>query len=67
VLRIPAARYQDRIIQNPNKSDIEEIKMIFEDLSLISNDRAKQAAVDYYSLYESFAGKLMGVVQFSVA
>jgi len=55
-------RYQDRIIQNPNKSDMEEIKMIFEDMHLISNDRAKKAVADYFGLYESFASKLMGVV-----
>jgi len=55
-------RYQDKIIQNPNKSDMEELKMIFEDLNLIANDKSKQVAVDYFGLYESFASKLMGVV-----
>ncbi len=55
-------RYQDKIIQNPNKSDMEELKMIFEDLNLIANDKSKQVAVDYFGLYESFDSKLMGVV-----
>ena len=55
-------RYQDKIIRDPNKSDMDEIKMVFENLILVANDSGKQAAADYFSLYESVANKLMRVV-----
>lgn len=55
-------RYQDKIIRDPNKNDMDEIKMVFENLILVANDSAKQVAADYFSLYEGAANKLMRVV-----
>jgi methyl-accepting chemotaxis protein len=55
-------RYQDKIIRDPNKNDMDEIKMVFENLILVANDSGKQAAADYFSLYESVAKKLLRVV-----
>ncbi len=42
-------RYQDKIIRDPNKNDMDEIKMVFENLILVANDSGKQAAADYFS------------------
>ena len=55
-------RYQDKIIRDPNKNDMDEIKMVFENLILVANDSGKQAAADYFSLYEGVANKLLRVV-----
>ena len=55
-------RYQDKIIRDPNKNDMDEIKMVFENLILVANDSGKQAAANYFSLYEGVANKLLRVM-----
>jgi len=55
-------RYQDKIIRDPNKNDMDEIKMVFENLILVANDSGKQAAADYFALYESIADRLLRIV-----
>jgi len=60
-------RYQDKITRDPNKNDMDELLMVFENLNTIVNGTSKQAAADYFSLYESIANKLMRVVSLKIS